>query len=89
MTRCADGSFGLPFGNRKCTTFCPEGWWGEPDLNICVNTTARTFIFMKNARQQRLTLLDILDMRIIILENVYILINALWVSMQITQLKVE
>jgi hypothetical protein len=28
VTRCANGSFGLPFGNRKCVSFCPDGWWG-------------------------------------------------------------
>jgi hypothetical protein len=28
VTRCANGSFGLPFGNRKCVAFCPQGWWG-------------------------------------------------------------
>lgn len=26
--KCKDGSYGLPFGNRKCALFCPEGYWG-------------------------------------------------------------
>lgn len=64
VARCANGSFGLPFGNRKCVAFCPQGWWGEPDSNVCVNTTFRKLIAIKNARRARSTLLDISDMQI-------------------------
>ena len=46
VVRCADGSFGLPFGNRKCVNYCPTGWWGEPDTNVCVNTAARIFLLI-------------------------------------------
>lgn len=87
VVRCANGSFGLPFGNRKCVKFCPDGWWGEPDANVCVNTTQRTFIAIQNVRPIQLTRRirqDTTDMLIITQEHAYTLINVPSATMLIT-----
>lgn len=46
VTRCKDGEYGLPFGNRKCAAYCPEGYWAEPDNNVCVNDPNGTVLFI-------------------------------------------
>ena len=88
VARCADGSFGLPFGNRKCVSFCPQGWWGEPDKNICVNTTFGKFYIIKNARLLPQTTLDTLDMRTTIQESVSFLTNVPLDTLLTTPLKI-